>query len=114
MFWQYIAGIVADVKKSGDYINSLFAFFSTVSITLVIEHVIIKSGIETVKLKQLKAVIDQCVDCAGDCDPDVEIWIGDKKAYKIGRIGQYGVVPDVLISVGEKVYDAKQFGELKG
>ena len=66
------------------------------------------------KLKQLKAVIDQCVDYAGDGDPDVEIWIGDKKAYKIGHIGQYGVVPDVLISVGEKLYDAKQSGDLKG
>lgn len=57
-------------------------------------------------LKELKTIIDQAVDYAGDCDPDVEIWIGDKKAYNIGRIGQYGVVPNVIISVGEKVYDA--------
>ncbi|WP_257283292.1 hypothetical protein [Endozoicomonas sp. SESOKO1] len=59
------------------------------------------------KLKRLKAIIDQCVDYAGDCDPDVEIWIGDKKAYKIGRIGQFGVLPNVIISVGEKLYDSE-------
>lgn len=58
------------------------------------------------KLKKLKAVIDQAVDYARDCDPDVEIWIGDKKAYRIGRISQFGVLPNVIISVGEKLYDA--------
>ena len=59
------------------------------------------------KLKQLKTVIDQCVDYAGDCDPEVEIWIGDKKAYNIGRISQFGVLPNVIISVGEKLYDSE-------
>ena len=58
------------------------------------------------KLKKLKEIIDQCVENAGDCDPEVEIWVGDKKAYRIGRIGQYGLIPDVTISVGEKIYDA--------
>ena len=60
------------------------------------------------KLKKLKEVIDQAVEYAGDCDPDVEIWVGDKKAYRIGRIGQYGLIPDVTISVGEKIYDARE------
>lgn len=59
------------------------------------------------KLKQLKTVIDQAVDYAGDCDPDVEIWIGEKKAYKIGHISQFGVLPNVIISVGEKLYDSE-------
>jgi len=58
------------------------------------------------KLKELKSVIDQAVEYAGDCNPDVEIWIGDKKAYRIGRIGQFGVIPDLTISVGEKIFDA--------
>lgn len=58
------------------------------------------------KLKELKKVIDKAAEYAGDCDPDVEIWVGNKRAYKIGRIGQFGVVPDVTISVGEKIYDA--------
>lgn len=65
------------------------------------------------KLKQLKALIDQCVDYAGGCDPIVEIWIGDQKAYHIGGISQFKVVPNVIISVGEKLYDAKQFDDLK-
>ncbi|USE39216.1 hypothetical protein [Endozoicomonas sp. SCSIO W0465] len=65
------------------------------------------------KLKQLKALIDQCVDYAGDCDPIVEIWIGDQTAYQVGRISQFGVVPNVIISVGEKLYDARQFDDLK-
>lgn len=42
VFWHHIADVAADVKKSNDYINSLFTFLSTVSITLVIEQVIIK------------------------------------------------------------------------
>lgn len=57
------------------------------------------------KLKELKAVIDKAVERAGDCDPDVEVWVGDKRAYRIGRIGQFGVIPDVTIHVGEKIYD---------
>lgn len=57
------------------------------------------------KLKELKDMIDKAVEYAGDCNPDVEIWVGEKKAYKIGRVGQFGVVPYVTIHVGEKIYD---------
>lgn len=42
VLWHHIADVVADNKKSSDYIHSLITFLSTVSITLVIEHVIIK------------------------------------------------------------------------
>lgn len=61
------------------------------------------------KLKELKTAIDKAVEYAGDCDPDVEIWIGDKRAYKVGRIGQFGVVPDVTIHVGKKIYDRTSY-----
>lgn len=60
------------------------------------------------KLKLLKEVIDKAVDYAGDCDPDVEIWVGDKKAYRIESISQFGVVPDVTITVGEKIFDSRE------
>jgi hypothetical protein len=57
------------------------------------------------KLRKLKEVIDKCVENAGDYDPEVEIWVGDHKAYKVARIGQFGIIPDVTISVGEKIFD---------
>lgn len=57
------------------------------------------------KLRELKEVIDKAVACAEGCDPDVEIWVGKKRCYKIGSIGQFNLVPDVTITVGEKIYD---------
>ena len=57
------------------------------------------------KLKELKKVIDKAVEYAGELDPCVEIWVGQKRAYTIGSVSQFGLVPDVLISVGEKIYD---------
>lgn len=61
------------------------------------------------KLRRMKEVIDKAVENLGDLeDAKVEIWVGDKKAYKVGRIGQFGVIPDVTISVGEKIYDSTE------
>lgn len=56
------------------------------------------------KLKELKAAIDKAVEHAGDCDADVEVWYKNK-GYRIARIGQFGIVPTVTITVGEKVFD---------
>lgn len=56
------------------------------------------------KLKELKECIDKAVEHAGDCDPDVEVWF-KKKCYRIRSIGQFGVIPDVTITIGEKIYD---------
>lgn len=53
------------------------------------------------KLKKLKEVIDQAVENAGDCDPDVEVWF-KKSMYRIMDVGQFGVVPDVTITIGKK------------
>ena len=54
------------------------------------------------KLKDLKKAIDQAVKYAGKCDPDVEVWLGEKKMYRIKRIGQFGLVPDVTITLCDK------------
>lgn len=56
------------------------------------------------KLKKLKEIIDKCVENAGDTDPDVEVWF-KKAMYDIREIGQFGVVPDVTITIGEKLLD---------
>lgn len=56
------------------------------------------------KLKQLQKIINQCVDRAGDTDPDVEVWF-KKKMYDIRSIDQFGVVPDVTITIGEMLMD---------
>lgn len=56
------------------------------------------------KLKKLKEIIDLCVINAGDCDPDVEVWF-KKAMYDIREVGQFGVIPDVTITIGEKLLD---------
>lgn len=61
-------------------------------------------------LKDLKKVVDQAVENAGDTDPKVEIWIGSKKAYDVGTVSQCKLIPDVVITVGEKLYDSHQPG----
>jgi hypothetical protein len=58
------------------------------------------------KLKQLKSCIDQCVKKAGKLNPDVEVWVGNSM-YRIKRVGQFGVVPDVTLTVGRKVTELK-------
>jgi len=53
------------------------------------------------KLKQLKSCIDQCVVSAGKLNPNVEVWIGDK-SYRIKEVSQFGVVPDVAITLTKR------------
>lgn len=56
------------------------------------------------KLIELKRLIDEAVKNAEGCDPDVEIWF-NKNMYRVGRIGQFSVVPTVTIEIGEKIID---------
>ena len=56
------------------------------------------------KLKELKKIIDECVERAGDCDADVEVWF-KKSMYRIRSIGQFGVIPDVTIEIGPKEFE---------
>jgi len=65
-----------------------------------------------VKLRKLKEIIDGCVVRAEDCDPDVEVWF-KKSYYDIREIGQFGVVPDVTITIGKKLGDTNTVKEFK-
>lgn len=56
------------------------------------------------KLKKLKEIIDQCVENAGDTDPEVEACLGED-CYEIDSIGQFSIMPDVTITIGEKLYE---------
>lgn len=56
------------------------------------------------KLLELKELVDQAVENAGKTAPyaDVEVWF-KKKMYRITRVSQFGVVPNVSIELREKV-----------
>lgn len=59
------------------------------------------------KLRQLKAVIDQAFENAEGMDVEVEVWF-KKRMYRIERVGQFGLVPDVTITIGPKVLDLNE------
>jgi len=56
------------------------------------------------KLRKLKKIIDDAVLRSGETDPDVEVWF-KKKMYEIRSIGQFNVIPDLTIEIGEKLLD---------
>ncbi len=56
------------------------------------------------KLITLKEVIDAAVEFAEDCDPNVEVLKGNS-TYDIKNISQFGIKPDVIIELGDKIYD---------
>jgi len=58
------------------------------------------------KLKELKVIIDEAIEHSGECNPNVEIRVG-KSVYAIGTVGQFGIEPDVIISVGKKIFEDK-------
>lgn len=62
------------------------------------------------KLSELQRALNECSERAGDYDPDIEIWF-KKSMYSIMSIGQFGVVPDVTITIGEKLFSADDGGE---
>jgi hypothetical protein len=55
-------------------------------------------------LSELKALIDRAVERAGDTDPAVEVWI-DHQMRRIVLVNQFGVVPDVLLFLGDVELD---------
>lgn len=58
-----------------------------------------------VTLRELKNCIDQAVARLDeDQDAEVEVWY-KKKGYRIFRVGQFGIVPDVTLTIGEKFLD---------
>ena len=57
---------------------------------------------KSLTLRQLYSCLGQCVVKAGSLDPDVEVWIGEK-LYRVVRVGQFGVMPDVTLELREEV-----------
>lgn len=53
------------------------------------------------RLKAFKKVIDECVERAETTDPNVTFEFG-KEELLIARIGQFSVVPDVVITLKKK------------
>lgn len=53
---------------------------------------------EVMKLRELKKAIDYCASKAETTDPDVLFYFG-KKTLEVVEIGQFGVVPDVVITL---------------
>lgn len=55
---------------------------------------------EALNLKALKSCIDQAYERAGKAADhvDVEVWLGDE-LYRVVGIGQFGVVPDVTLTI---------------
>lgn len=51
-------------------------------------------------IKELKSCVDQCAKKAGKtaATAKVEIWLGDKM-YTIKEVRQFGVVPDMSITI---------------
>lgn len=56
------------------------------------------------KLEEFKKIIDKAYEQAEGCDVDVEVWLKNGM-YKIQKIGQFGVVPTVTITLGEKMFE---------
>jgi hypothetical protein len=50
------------------------------------------------KLKKFKKIIDKAVKDAGDTNPDILFYVKEKE-YKIKRIGQFSIIPDVTVSL---------------
>lgn len=50
------------------------------------------------KLLKMKEVIDQSVKAAEKTNPNIEFWIGNTE-YELKDIGQFGVIPDVVITL---------------
>lgn len=60
---------------------------------------------QPVTLRELKNCIDQAVARLDEGeDAQVEVWY-KKKGYRIFRVGQFGIVPDVTLTIGEKFLD---------
>lgn len=56
--------------------------------------------LKALTLRQLKSCIDQAWEKAGKAaeHASVEVWMGDD-LYRIVSVGQFGVVPDVTLTI---------------
>lgn len=51
--------------------------------------------------KGLLSCLQQADEVVGDNDVKVEVWVGDKM-YRIVRVGQFGIVPDVTLTLADE------------
>ena len=51
-------------------------------------------------LKELLSCLQQADKVVGDRDVRVEVWVGDKM-YRIVKVGQFGINPDVTLTLEE-------------
>ncbi len=57
------------------------------------------------KLKDFQDCINQAVEYAGDTATHVDVEIFFKKTcYEVRKISQFGLIPDVIIEIGEKTF----------
>ncbi len=67
---------------------------------------------EPLTLRGLKSYVDKAVEGLNvDQDAKVEV-LFCKKGYRILSVGQFGLAPDVTISIGEKFWDFEESGHL--
>ena len=57
------------------------------------------------KLKDLKKLVDECVDRAGNTDPDVQLCYGKETELEITEVTQFSIVPDVTIKMRKIKYE---------
>lgn len=53
------------------------------------------------KLKKFKEIITSAVAYAGETNPDIEVWLGEKQ-LNIKEISQFAILPTVVINLEEK------------
>jgi len=51
--------------------------------------------------KEVFSCLCQANDYLGDCDGELEVWIGEQM-YKIVRVGQFSIIPTVTLTLTER------------
>jgi hypothetical protein len=59
------------------------------------------------KLLDLQKLINQCVDEASGCNPDVDFYYGKSTELEIDIVTQFEIVPDVTIKFKKVKYHDK-------
>ena len=53
------------------------------------------------KLKEFADIINQAVERAGETEPDIEVYDEKERRFNIMRVGQFHLIPDVVITMRE-------------
>jgi hypothetical protein len=57
------------------------------------------------KLRDLKKLIDECIERAEDTNPDVYLYYGKETELEIIEVTQFSIVPDVTIKMKKVKYE---------